>query len=302
MYYQMSTKNESFLEMSKLLKSRGVKNNKFMLRLDNRRLVDIDPYDKDLSSDIEMLILQECRSNIWYFLREVIRVREPMSDEKSRFRLNLSTTAFIWLHSMQVSSIIHTPRQQCATLTIHTLEYYTRYISPYFASSDYKAINDFRIYCPVSILGLSASMKNKVNYEINYINDFEEMIYKEIKNNHKTPEYIEQLLYDSMLNINHIPTFINTVMLDTIPGTKMNPIYGMIDYCNLLFCDYMYDMNTSIFDKLGIPVLVKYSAEDLMTDEQIESLKKSLENDEETIEREIYMRRYIKKEEPKENA
>ena len=49
-YYQMSTRNRSFLEMHYFLKDKGIKNNKFMLVLLDKDLAGIDPFDKRLNT------------------------------------------------------------------------------------------------------------------------------------------------------------------------------------------------------------------------------------------------------------
>ena len=47
-YYQKSTTNTSFVEMSNYLKSIGIKNNRFMLTLLDPDLANIDPHDPNL--------------------------------------------------------------------------------------------------------------------------------------------------------------------------------------------------------------------------------------------------------------
>lgn len=68
-YYDYS--NESFNEMSKVLKMAGVKNNTFMLETSNPDLIGVDPYATDLTSDMQNMIRKECKRNIWYFLRYI---------------------------------------------------------------------------------------------------------------------------------------------------------------------------------------------------------------------------------------
>lgn len=75
LYYQMETKNKSFLDAYKILKSNGVNNNRFHLVLFDKGLVGVDPHDPNLDKDIQVRIIKECQKNIWYFLREVIKVR-----------------------------------------------------------------------------------------------------------------------------------------------------------------------------------------------------------------------------------
>ena len=73
-YYQMSTKNTSFLKMHQYLKAIGIKNNKFMLALLDPDLASIDPHDPNLNSYYKGKVLAECMVNFWYFAREVCKV------------------------------------------------------------------------------------------------------------------------------------------------------------------------------------------------------------------------------------
>lgn len=75
-YYDWKTKNESFITLHKHLKALGVKNNKFFLRIYNRDLIGIDPYQPNLPLDMQLKIYMECLINPWYFLREVARMPE----------------------------------------------------------------------------------------------------------------------------------------------------------------------------------------------------------------------------------
>ena len=49
-YYQMSTRNTSFIKMHRYLKAIGIKNNKFMLVLLDPDLAGSDPHDHNLNA------------------------------------------------------------------------------------------------------------------------------------------------------------------------------------------------------------------------------------------------------------
>ena len=51
MIYDTSNKNKSFLKMSKYLRERNIKNNKFMLALYDENIKGLDPYSKDLTPE-----------------------------------------------------------------------------------------------------------------------------------------------------------------------------------------------------------------------------------------------------------
>ena len=109
MYYDYETKNLNFVEMSKYLEGIGVKNHDFMLALHDDSLVGVDPYDKDLPTYVQKKIIKECKENIWYFLREIVRI--PYIGQSDHIMsLNRATLAAAFLYSNGISSWITAPR------------------------------------------------------------------------------------------------------------------------------------------------------------------------------------------------
>ena len=74
MIYDVQTSNKSFLKMSVILRRRGVKNNKFMLTLYDKDLQGVDPHSRKLTDRQKIKIFNEVTNNIWYYLREVVRI------------------------------------------------------------------------------------------------------------------------------------------------------------------------------------------------------------------------------------
>ncbi len=60
-----STTNQSFLDMHYYLKSKGIQNNDFFLALLDPGLAGVDPRDPNLSPNMKIRVLQECRLNYW---------------------------------------------------------------------------------------------------------------------------------------------------------------------------------------------------------------------------------------------
>ena len=113
-YYQRSTTNKSFLEMSNYLKAIGIKNNRFMLALLDPDLANIDPHDPNLNVTYKRKVFLECVNNFWYYLREVVRV--PTSGEPSKFILNRGNMAFLYLAIMNINVLLLQPRQTGKTI------------------------------------------------------------------------------------------------------------------------------------------------------------------------------------------
>ena len=90
-YYDTSTTNKSFIEVSKYLAEDGIKNNKLMLSIYNKNLIGVDPYNPNLSDETKREIIEECTENLWYFLREVARVL-PTEHDKPENSTNFKLT------------------------------------------------------------------------------------------------------------------------------------------------------------------------------------------------------------------
>lgn len=113
-YYQKSTSNKSFVEMSNYLKAIGIKNHRFMLTLLDPDLAGIDPHDPNLSQTYKMKVIKEVMNNFWYYLREVVRI--PTSGPASPFILNRGNLAFLYLAIMNINTILLMPRQTGKTI------------------------------------------------------------------------------------------------------------------------------------------------------------------------------------------
>lgn len=120
MVLQLNTKNKSFLKVSYLLKERNIKNNNFMLRLLDDTLLDVDPFDYDnLTLEQKIRIHLECKRNMWYYFREIIRIQEAAD---GRFELHLGNLALLTLSSLNLNTIFLTPRQCYKTTSTMGLE------------------------------------------------------------------------------------------------------------------------------------------------------------------------------------
>lgn len=70
------TSNKSFLNLYNDLYKMGIKNNKFFLRIYDKDLIGVNPYQKILPLDLQLKIILECMINPWYWLREICRIPE----------------------------------------------------------------------------------------------------------------------------------------------------------------------------------------------------------------------------------
>ena len=119
--YDLSTKNGSFIKMYMYLKAHGVRNNSFMLALTHRELLGVNPYDLNLSTEKKMMIVDECERNIWYFLREVVRI-PTQGANNARFELNQNNCATIFNFCLSVPTWSTSPRMTFRTMSIKMIE------------------------------------------------------------------------------------------------------------------------------------------------------------------------------------
>jgi len=108
---QVDTKNLSFIRMTQLLARMGVKNNKFFLHLSQPELAKYDPHHlTDSSMELRARIALECKVNIWYFLREVIRINAAGSDPVP-YILSRANLAMTWCFCNSVNIFATIGRQ-----------------------------------------------------------------------------------------------------------------------------------------------------------------------------------------------
>lgn len=101
----LETNNATFLRTAELFRTMGIKNYYFLLQLNNPLLKDIDPWDENLTDEIKMMVLQEAQENVWYILRELIKI------DGRRFRANRAVISFVWSCLNHLPTLILMPRQ-----------------------------------------------------------------------------------------------------------------------------------------------------------------------------------------------
>lgn len=108
--YHVNTKNIHFLQVAKDLRTLGIKNNMFFLKLYDPALEKIDPYMPKLPRELVARIINECLRNPWYFLREVARI--PVQGGTGiPFQLNRANLASTWCFINGIDHYTVIPRQ-----------------------------------------------------------------------------------------------------------------------------------------------------------------------------------------------
>ena len=118
--YDFKTKNRSFVQVHIQLKMLGIKNNAFHLILLNPLLQGVDPYDPNLTSQQIMMIIQECKLNMFYYLREVVRIEEQ-GGSLVPFRMDRGTLAAAYHFINNINFYLIKPRQTGKTVGVNAM-------------------------------------------------------------------------------------------------------------------------------------------------------------------------------------
>ena len=121
---QLNTKNTSFVRLAKLLKHMGIENHGFPLTILNPALMDIDPWDPDLTPAQIKMITDECKENFWYFIREVYRVPPAAGTIPIMLKANRANISYFWLFFLHITTYLIQPRQTGKSLAYTTIDIY----------------------------------------------------------------------------------------------------------------------------------------------------------------------------------
>ena len=128
-YIDYNTKNQSFLRIALVLKRMGIHNYYFFLSLYDRTLLGVDPRSPNLTTEQMLRISQECKINIWYFLREVVRVPVIGQEDGTPFELNRGNLALTWAFMNDVDIGLVQPRQTGKTIGMQCIIDHAMYVA-----------------------------------------------------------------------------------------------------------------------------------------------------------------------------
>jgi hypothetical protein len=133
MNYDYNTKNQSFLDLHNYLKERGIKNNNFMLQLNNSDLRYIDPFNPNITREEMAMVILESINNFWYFIREIVRWEKvPGSFEYTK--LDRGNAAMYWCTLHDISSWRTNIRQTCSDLSVNSILLWKTFAKTLFTS------------------------------------------------------------------------------------------------------------------------------------------------------------------------
>lgn len=115
-YYDFGTSNKSFLRTAMELKTLGIKNYYFMLRIDNPNVADIDPFNPHITKQEVEALTMEYKSNMWSFMRSAVRMRT--SGGIVPYGLHRGLAAASWCYERNQDHCLCEPRQTWKTTGI----------------------------------------------------------------------------------------------------------------------------------------------------------------------------------------
>lgn len=114
-YIHKKTTNMSFMKVATLLHMSGIDNYDFFLKLYDKDLMHIDPYDPDITFEEMSKVVVEVSRNYWYFLREIARIPEEGASTEigggTPFLLHRGNLAQAWCFEHNLSHYLELPRQ-----------------------------------------------------------------------------------------------------------------------------------------------------------------------------------------------
>ena len=122
------TSNHSFLRMASLYRDMGIKNALFPLALHQPDLQGVDPYSPNLDEDTKFKIGVECKYNIWYYLREVVRIPPVAGPNPVPYRANRGNLALTWMFMTNTDFVLIQPRQTGKSVGVDCLMDWVIYI------------------------------------------------------------------------------------------------------------------------------------------------------------------------------
>lgn len=108
--YDWKTNNKSFVQVARQLELLGIRNNAFHLILLNPMLQGVDPHSDNLTPEQIVMITQECYLNLYYYLREVVRI-PAQGGTTMPFRMDRGTLAASYCFINDISFYLMKPRQ-----------------------------------------------------------------------------------------------------------------------------------------------------------------------------------------------
>lgn len=126
----IETKNEHFKRIVAVYAKMGVRNHAFPLALLQPELAHVDPFDPDLDESTRIKIFNECRSNPWYYFREIASFTGA-GGIRVKFEATRANISMFWCFFNHIDYYLIQPRQTGKTGSFSCLINYLMYVGCY---------------------------------------------------------------------------------------------------------------------------------------------------------------------------
>lgn len=291
MFVDFNTKNDSFIKVSNKLKEKGIKNFDFMLKTNDDDLKDVDPFSYDLTEEQQEKIKKECRENVWYFLREVVRVPYDGKVFGIPFELNLANCAKIYTDLFYVKTITMIPRQFGKTIAELAFGLYASVCfdkEVILKGKDKNSSLKLKTYLTQMKNLLPAYLRKKITAKV-YSKKEEDNYFDCVLflDDVAFMKDIKDVKFDNSMIVS-----MNTTPAQIKKGNSAEFVYRLAQ-SSILWDDHCYDYNPMNFKATkNRYVVIKYSYEDLLPqgvdpEEWFKEQCKCLGEDKEMIDREV---------------
>ena len=316
--------NESFVNVSELLKNKHVMNNDFFLKTLNPSADELDIFSPSLTDGEISIINSECEDNVWYFLRNIVRFKTA-DGGTTQYKLDLAKLASVYCCINNINNHIVTPRftynMHCSAAMMVWELLFGKDYNKIIINDIYNFGNLFFIFICDIIDSLPEYMAKKViydkeNYTITRVDTGE--IKLEASKFPVSKRTIEDIRNENKDNISVYPDFeimaVTTDLLTSLPmETKSYSILpteiipdempeydkiAMFVETSLHWEDWFYDLSIeAVKDKLRRDSLtnyigIEYSYRELgYDDEWFINHAKLLNNDKYSVDRELLLKR-----------
>jgi hypothetical protein len=322
-FFVTNTKNESFIRVSEYLKSIDIKNNAFMLRLDNQSLIGVDPYDPNLTNDQKKDILIECMKNPWYFLREVLLI-SSVGGEAEHYQADRGNIAETWNTLKAYDTWSCKPRQTRLTLSTLSILIW-KYLFEFRCSTinlNSRLLDDSELnldkltncidLLPDYVCGIRFRGRSSITHADNHNIINTVSAYNVSSSSKKIDDFTEKIM-DASINyfddaafikgINKIiestrvaqeKSKIKKVRIFTSTRNRTSNIEKWVIYGSVIWNENMYDFTEAVLDKMiqcsrtGI-MYIEYDWKGLSLSEKWLEQQRRLIDDEETYRSEILL-------------
>ena len=144
----VETNNKSFIRICEVYKQMGIQNYMFPLTLYDSDLMGYNVHNpSDPSPELKLKVIREGKRNLWYFLREAVRIPSPGDEFGTPYQATRANISLTWCVKAGIPIILIQPRQTGKTVSTLSLTTHQLYaggfnINMALVTKDNKLLNE----------------------------------------------------------------------------------------------------------------------------------------------------------------